>query len=297
MPITVDMSNVYIASVTAFPQDFKKGEPMEKMEQIARHVFLTTTLGYKRQWAEKCGNLIIACDGRKNWRREVFPPYKGQRKANREESDTDWSSIFSIMHDLKFELASLFPYKVLQDDAAEGDDIIFILSDYFAENEFVQEGLEESPQRVMNISSDHDFLQQYKHKNYAQWSPRVKKIVPKPEKTFLVEKIINGDSGDGVPSVLMEDDFFMDKEKYGRAKPVTKAIIKKYSNLASLTPFELARYKRNERLISSECVPTDLRDRVISQYKMAPDKADRQGIMDLCIKYKLKQILPRIMDF
>jgi hypothetical protein len=283
--------------VTAFPSDFKLGESTEKMGQIARHVFFTTMLGYKRQWSEKCGNIIVACDGKANWRKKVFPHYKGMRKANREESDTDWPSIFSIMHEIKMEMATLFPYKVLQDDEAEGDDIIFTLSDYFAENEFIQDGLEESPQRVMNISADHDFLQQYKHKNYAQWSPRVKKLVPKPDKNFLIEKIIAGDSGDGIPSVVMEDDFFMNKAKYGRAKPVNKAVIKKYSNLSSLTPFELARYKRNEQLISSEFVPTDLRDRIIKQYKMAPDRANRQGIMDLCIKYKLKQILPRVMEF
>jgi hypothetical protein len=295
--VLIDYSNVFIASVTAFTNDFKKGEPTEKMGQIARHIFLTSLLGYKKAWGSKCGNLVIACDGKANWRKTVFPQYKGMRKAKREESDTDWGSIFSILGDVKLELATMFPYKVLQDDQAEGDDIIFILSDYFAENDFVQDGLEESAQRVMNISSDHDFLQQYKHKNYAQWSPRVKKVVPKPVSTFLVDKIIAGDEGDGVPSVLMPDDFLINRDKYGRAIPVTKKVVEKFSNLSILSEAELARYKRNEVLISSAFVPTDLRDRVIAQYKMAPDKADRNAIFEYCIKHKLRQLTPRVAEF
>jgi hypothetical protein len=298
MPVLVDYSNVFIASVTAFSQDFRKGESTEKMGQIARHIFLTSLLGYKKAWSEKCGSIIIACDGKANWRKDVFPYYKGMRKSKREESDTDWSSIFSIMAEVKIELAMMFPYKVLQDEKAEGDDIIFILSDYFAENDFVQDGLEESAQRVMNISSDHDFLQQYKHRNYAQWSPRVKKVIPKPPSTFLVEKIIAGDEGDGCPSVLMPDDFLMDREKYGgRAKPVTKKVIEKFSNLSNLNKEELARYKRNEVLISSEHVPVDLRARVIHQYKIAPDVCKRQEILDYTIKYRLRQLTPRVTEF
>lgn len=293
----IDLSNIFIASVTAFNEDFKKGESTTKMGQIARHIFLNSILSYKKMWGGKCGNIIICCDGKHNWRKDVFPPYKGVRKANREASDTDWLSIFSILNEIKIELASIFPYKVIQADKAEGDDVIFTLSDYFAENEFVVYGLEESPQHVMNISSDHDFLQQYKHKNYAQWSPRIKKVIPRPPKTFLIEKIITGDEGDGIPSVLMTDDFCMDKSKYGRALPITKKVIEKYSNLSNLNEFELARYKRNEQLISSEYVPHDIRDRIIRLYKMAPDKADRQAIFEYCIKYNLRQHTPRVAEF
>jgi len=201
------------------------------------------------------------------------------------------------MSDVKMELAVMFPYKVIQEDKAEGDDVIFVLSDHFAEHDFVKEGLEESPQKVMAISSDHDFLQLYKHKNYAQWSPRVKKVIPKPLKTFLVEKIITGDEGDGVPSVLMADDFCMDKARYGRAKPITKKVIDKYSDPSNLNEEELARYKRNEVLISAEYVPHDVRDRILHLYKIAPDKADRNAIFEYCIKHNLRQLTPRVTEF
>jgi len=297
MPILLDYSNIFIASVTAFGSDFKKGAPISKMESIARHVFLTSLLGYKKTWGDKCGNIVVCCDGKNNWRKDIFPYYKGLRGKNREESELDWNSIFAIMGDIKMELAMLFPYKVIQEDKAEGDDVIFVLSDYFAANDLIQEGLEESPQKVINISSDHDFLQQHKHKNYAQWSPMTKKVIPKPPKTFLVDKIISGDDGDGVPSVLMFDDFCMDKAKYGRAKPITKKIIDKYSDHANLNEAELARYKRNEVLISSAYVPTDVRDRILAQYKLAPDKANRQGIFDLLVRHQLRQLMPRVTEF
>ena len=297
MPILVDFSNVYISAVHAFTSDFKRGESTVKMGQIVRHVTLNSLLGYKNQWGTKCGNLIICCDGRANWRYEVFPYYKGLRKTNREDSDTDWPSIFAILGDFKQELDSIFPYKVLVEDKAEGDDIIFTLADYFAENEFIEEGLYTSPQKVMAISADHDFLQLYKHKNYAQWSTKTKKIIPKPPSTFLVEKIITGDEGDGCPSVLMPDDFLVDKAKYGRAKPVTKKIIEHYSTLSNLTEEELARYRRNEQLISAECVPPEVRDKILEKYKIASDKPDRQAMFEYFVHHKLRQLMPKVTDF
>lgn len=283
--------------MTAFGNDFKKGESTVKMGQIARHIFLTSLLGYKKTWSGKCGNIVVCCDGKNNWRKGVFKYYKAARKANREASDMDWHSVFDIMGDLKMELATLFPYKVVQVDEAEGDDIIFVMTKYFQDNELLVQGLEGTPQHVMNISADHDFLQLYKYKNYAQWSPRTKKVIPKPEKTFLIDKIIRGDVGDGVPSVLCEDDFFVSKDKYGRAIPITKKVLEKYSDIKNLNSSELARYKRNEQLISADCVPDDVAAKVVSTYNIAPDKADRNGIFEYCIKNNLRQLTPRVTEF
>jgi hypothetical protein len=297
MSILIDFSNVYVAGIHAMGNEFKQGESKEKMAQVARHLFLNSLLGYKKAWAEKCGNIVICCDGKKNWRKDAFAYYKAARKAGRDASDLDWASIFDIMNDIKMELAKLFPYKVVQADRAEGDDVIFVLAKYFQDNELIVQGLEETPQHIMTISADHDFLQLYKYRNYAQWSPRTKKVISRPESSFLVEKIIRGDAGDGVPSVLCHDDFFVEKDKYGRAVPITKKVITHYSDLKNLNEVELSRYRRNEQLISAEFIPDEVAKNITDIYKMAPDKINRAGIFEYCIKHNLHQLAKRQAEF
>ncbi len=95
-----------------------------------------------------CCNLVLCCDNRKYWRRELFPFYKAGRKKTREKSDLDWHLIFDMLTKFKQELKEYFPYKVVDVEGAEADDIIGTLVPRHIMHE-----------NILIISSDGDFLQ------------------------------------------------------------------------------------------------------------------------------------------
>ena len=46
---------------------------------------------------EEFGELVICCDGKDPWRKNIFPSYKANRKKGREADDKDWDMIFELM--------------------------------------------------------------------------------------------------------------------------------------------------------------------------------------------------------
>lgn len=295
--IIVDFSQVLLASVFVFADDFKKGKDPEKMKGILRHTLLSSLLVYKREYGPKYGEIVIACDGREYWRKKQFPLYKANRKKGREESDIDWDSIFAHLADMRQELIDYFPWKVIHIKEAEGDDIMAVLTKYCLENHVTQDGLFEEVEPVLLVSSDGD-MKQCHNKHVRQWSPMQKKFVAKPEPDFLIEKIIRGDGGDGVPSVLCPDDWFVNPEfENVRAKPVTKKVIDKFKSGVGLTEEESTRYMRNKTLIDLSCIPESVSDDIINTYKSLAPKTDLTKIMNFLMSVRARQLLERVQEF
>lgn len=280
-----------------FSDEFKKGKDPEAMKGILRHTLLSSLLVYKREYGKKYGEIVIACDGREYWRKKQFSLYKANRKKNREESDLDWDSVFAHLASMRQELIDYFPWKVIILPEAEGDDIMAVLSTYCIENHTTQDGLFEDVEPVMLISSDGD-MRQCHNKHVRQWSPIQKKFVSPPEKDFLVAKIIRGDGGDGIPSVLCPDDWFTNPEYDGvRAKAVTKKVLDRFKTGVGLTQEESDRYIRNKTLIDFGCIPDSVRKDIVSAYENAEPVKDLNGIMNFLMSVKAKQLLERIHEF
>ena len=145
--------------------------------------------------------MYIACDGG-SWRKDYFKFYKAKRKKNREESVTDWGAIFEIINKVRQEIDDNLQWKVVHQLGVEADDIIATLVDRTTDfGRF---------EPVMIISADHDFKQLHRYDHVKQFSPITKKLVtsPSPRKELL-EKVLKGDAGDGVPNVLSPDDIFL----------------------------------------------------------------------------------------
>ena len=49
---------------------------------------------------------------------------KQKRREGRDNDDKDWESVFGLIHTIKEEIRDNFPYKVVQLDKVEADDII-----------------------------------------------------------------------------------------------------------------------------------------------------------------------------
>jgi len=113
-------------------------------ESLVRHMILNSLRTYVKKFRDSHGpEVIIACDNKKYWRRDIFPHYKASRKKIREASGHDWAAIFDCLAKIKQELKDYSPYKVIDVDTAEADDIIAVLAMKYS-----------ATQKVMILSSD-----------------------------------------------------------------------------------------------------------------------------------------------
>jgi hypothetical protein len=256
-------------------------------ETLVRHMILNTIRTYVKKFKESHGpEVVIACDNRHYWRREIFTFYKASRKKNREASGHDWSSIFDCLGKIKQELKDHSPYKVLDIDTCEADDIIAVLAMKHS-----------STQKVMILSSDKDFAQLQKFPNVEQYSPILKKFIKEPlPAAQLKQLIIRGDKGDGIPNILSADNCIVEGV---RQKPITEAKIINWMNQApeEFCNDEMMRnFKRNEMLIDLTKIPESLKTVILDTYENANGKS-KQQFMNYMIANRLKNLLEVIDEF
>lgn len=233
---------------------------------LARHMILNTIRMYRQKFPKKdYGDTIIACDASGNWRKEVFPQYKANRKKSRDASSFDWDAAFEILNEVREELRNNFPYKLIQINGCEADDIIGTLA--YNTQEFGQF------ENVVIISNDHDFAQLQIMDNIKQFGPLQKKfIVEKNPKLKLLTHIFKGDAGDGVPNVLSGDNVFVEGV---RQTPLSQkkmdAMIKDLDDGELLYAASWYRnYQRNQRLVDLKYTPDHLRKEILTAFEKEP---------------------------
>lgn len=297
MTILLDYSQVAIAGAFAFGSDLEKGKDAAKAADIIRHATLTSILNYKKTYGKKYGDMIICVDGKENWRKKVFPEYKAHRAAARQESKMDWKQLFDLIDDLRADLMEVFPYRVIFEDEAEGDDVIAVLTKHITETETIDVGLVQEAPPILIVSSDGDFKQLHKHKNVKQWNPLMKKLVKPPEKNFLLEKIVRGDPGDGVPNIRMPDHAIVSGL---RQKPITEKFLNEVYAVREAgwnsMKAEQRNFQRNQTLIDFDCIPERVSQSILSKYT-APPKRDLNKIMQYLIKHKCRMLLNDLQSF
>lgn len=286
-----------LAAILQFQKELRGSE--EKSVGLIRHVILNSLQSYKKKYGGEYGEMVIACDARNYWRRHFFPYYKADRKKDRKESDMPWQLIFETMSSVRKDLEEHFPYKVLHVDKAEADDVIAVMAQWTQENELVAYGIVEEPQKVLIVSSDHDFFQLHRFDNVRQWSPRVKKYV-KAERDYMtnghIQHIVKA-GDDGIPSILNRDDIMISEE---RQKPVSAKRLAEFIELgrdACRDDFERRNWDRNRTLIDFEYIPEDVRQSIIAAYTGSTPVKDRMRIMNYLIKNKCRLLLDHIEDF
>ena len=126
--IIVDLSQVMISNLMV---QLGNHTNTELEEDLLRHMILNSIRSYNQKFKNEYGEMIIACDAGNNWRRQTFPYYKANRRKNREKSELNWNQIFETLGKVREELKEYFPYRVIQIDGAEADDVIGTLVDKF----------------------------------------------------------------------------------------------------------------------------------------------------------------------
>ena len=251
---------------------------------MVRHMVLNSLRMYRQKYHKEYGELILCCDGRHSWRREHFPQYKAARKTNRDADSRDWTQIFECLDTIKSELREFFPYKYIEIDDAEADDIIGFLA-------------KTQDERIMIISGDKDFIQLQVRDNVDQYSPITKKIVynANPAK-YLKEHILRGDSSDGVPNFLSADNCIVDKI---RQTPITKKKVELWVDQEPedfCNEEQLRNYHRNMKLIDLRYTPSNIVAQVGSQFNKVP-KGKRSDLLNYFIERKLNNLIQDIGEF
>jgi len=279
--IIFDYSQIVIANL--MEQIGSSKNPVE--ETLVRHMILNTIRANIRKFRDY-GQVVIACDNKRYWRRDVFSHYKGHRKKARADSGHDWASIFECLHKVKAELKEYSPYRVIDVDGAEADDIIGVLARKFSAHE-----------KVMILSSDKDFVQLQAYPNVSQYSPTLKKTIKSDDPIKqLKELIITGDRGDGIPNILSEDNCIMEGI---RQKAITKNRMSEMFNMnIALDGNDTLKrnWSRNQQLIDLTFTPDDIVTSIISTYEETKP-ATRQQFMNYMIANRLKNLLEVIDEF
>jgi 5'-3' exonuclease len=256
-------------------------------ENMVRHMILNSIRSYRVKFGAEFGELVIACDNTNYWRRKFFPYYKANRKKAQEKSELDWKSVFECLNKIRAELKEYFPYKVIDIETAEADDVIATL--------VFSESFNNPTEKVLILSGDKDFIQLHIYGNVKQYDPTRKKWITHSDPlSYKKEHILKGDSGDGVPNILSSDNCFVIGE---RQRPLTAKKLEHYIKIApNEMESNIARnYFRNEKLIDLDQVPDDIRVKVMESYY--GQKKDRSKLMNYFIANKLRNLTEHIGEF
>lgn len=282
--LIVDLSQVMISNLMV---QLGNHTNTEVEEDLLRHMILNSIRSYNQKFKNEYGEMIIACDAGNNWRREIFPYYKANRRKNREKSELNWNQIFETLNKVREELKEYFPYRVIQIDGAEADDIIGTLVNKFGN----------TSEKILIMSGDKDFVQLQRYMNVKQYDPVQKKwrTTNDPDR-FVREHIMRGDAGDGIPNFLSADNTFVIG---ARQKPISQ---KKLDTWINLHPHEfcdeamLRGYLRNQQLVDLNFIPQNLREQIVSEYEAQAGK-NRSKLFNYFIEKRLKNLLESINEF
>ena len=277
--IIVDINQIMISNLMVTIHR----DNLELSEDLVRHMVLNSLRGHNKKFRKQYGDMVIACDSGNVWRRQAFPNYKAGRKANREKSEHDWAMIFDLLSKVKNEIKEFLPYKVIEVESVEADDIIAVLC-------------RRTNEKVLILSGDKDFIQLHNDR-IKQYNPVLNKFVGQDENPslYIREHILKGDRSDGIPNVLSDDNVFIEGR---RQRPLSKKKIEAWCNeiVPTFNDEEQKNYERNKTLIDLNCVPKELEDKINREFENF-EVATRDKILGYFISKKLKTLIEVIDEF
>lgn len=283
--ILVDLNQVLVSNVMQHINNVGKNDMQEDM---IRHIVLNSLRSYNKQFKSKYGEMILCCDSKKYWRRDVFPFYKAHRKKDREKSDLNWTFIFDVFNKIRDELKEHLPYRVIDVDGAEADDIIAVLAIKFCNDE-----------DILILSSDKDYVQLQKYPNIRQYSPILKRFISTDNPIlYIKEHILKGDRSDGVPNFLSADNVFVlgERQKIINSKKLTEWL--KHDNPIDFCTNDvmLKGYKRNQLLIDLEFTPSVIKSKILEVYETVKPNT-KTKMLNFFMEKRLKALLEVCDEF
>lgn len=280
----IDFSQVIISSCIEYYHQTNSSIEMS----LLRHITLNNILSYKKKFKLNTDDIVLCLDGKDYWRKAIFPYYKQNRKKGREQSKFDWVSFFQFFEQIKNEIKNELPFRVVECLSCEADDVIAVICKHQCPHQ----------DKIIIISSDKDLIQIQNNicNKVVQWSPFHKKFISSKTNDYnLFEHVIRGDSGDGIPNIMSDDDVFIDDKK--RSKPIRATNISQWENSGGFSLPEsfckskemLDRFNRNLKLIDLRYIPDHLVKNIIDTF--LDFKKPPNNIYSYLTKHQLKKIL------
>lgn len=281
--ILIDYSGIAIAPIAM-------GAVQYDDENMIRHMILNTIRMYKQKFKEY-GDIVVIADGGGNWRKDVYPEYKGKRKKHRDASKIDWDVAFASIGKVFDEIGENFPYKTIRQWGCEADDTIAEIVKWTQEFGNWED--------VMIISADHDFKQLHKFDNVKQYSNTQKKFVKCDNpRLYQMEHFLTGCSGDGVPNVLSDDKTFVEERRQGVLSAKKKAAL--MEDPKALGDEVYRNFLRNKKLIDlteeSEC-PESVKQEIINTFVSQDRYDNKKKILNYLIKNRCRLLIECAGEF
>ena len=266
------LSSIFTAAKTAQSEDDYG---------FIRHLVLNTYRKYLSKFRRDYGELVICNDSKNVWRKDFFPQYKKNRSDRQKKSKFDWGKIFNELHTIREEMKDVFPYRFVQVERAEADDIIAVIAKNFHHKE-----------KIMIVSSDKDFQQLQRYPNVEQYSPSKKGILRCDDPyDFLLDHVVRGDSSDGVPNAISDDAVFVEGRRQTR---LTNRKIEELKEVGFQQEDNFM--ERNQKLIDLTMVPDYIEEETMRQMETEVS-GDRSKILDYMMKYRLRSLIDNLEDF
>lgn len=218
--------------------------------------------------------VILATDGKGNWRKKIYSNYKVSRKKYRKESPVDFDKFFKVLEEFNNLMKEYLPFKFIRLPMVEADDIISVLVRKL-----------DSDSKII-VSTDKDFCQLLSCKNTKIWNPINKEYinVEDPHRELLI-KILTGDNGDEVPPI---------RKGIGRKtaeKLANKGIdeLKRWLVHENLTK----EFRRNNYLVNLFKIPDIIEKEILKQYNNYK-LPKPENITDFFYQVKFKYFLEKI---
>lgn len=223
----------------------------------------------------KVNETILALDD-KSWRKKSFVYYKAKRAADRLKDSAKFEFINKCIDSLKQDIVNL-NYKVIQVEDAEADDVIAILTKRLEKNENIS--------TIYIVSGDKDF-QQLTSSKVKLYSHLENAVINCNDKDLFIQKmILSGDSSDGIPNVLSDDDTFVNENKRQKAcgdKKIMSILSEGLENILINDAAFRKNYERNQKLIilSEQFIPERVWNAVNEEYdKVSKDFKRKNAIV------------------
>jgi len=269
------------------------GMTSEIDENMLRHLILNQIRSLRKKFKNDYPEFVVAIDSKNNWRKKYFQYYKANRKKARDNSEIDFDAIFSAFDKIKTELKDHFKYRVVGVDGAEADDVIGVLVKKFGTESLIKDY---SAPNIMIISGDKDFQQLQRFTNVSQYDPIKKREIKCSDPVnFLRKHVIKGDSVDGIPNVLSDDDTFVNDTK--RQPPMTAKRLSRFLSNVDLSEEERKHFERNEKLIDLTHVPVEISTEILRTFDSEENKKTIGSLYSYMIDKKLKQLMGVIDEF
>lgn len=257
--LLIDMSNLVYSRALGYHTNTGDQVGLNEL----RGLTLTTIKEVKTKLSEYSDEVVLCFDSANYWRRNKFPQYKENRKSMKEKSTFDWNLFHETYDKLKKEFKENLPFHFILVDEAEGDDVIAVLAKRYSQHK-----------KICIVSSDTDFiqLQQYVSKNIKQYSLHHKKLItPKNQEYDIFEHIVRGDTGDGIPNILSDDDTLINPDK--RQKSITSKNIAEWSKHGLSRPEMfcdenvIKKFERNKLLVDLREIPENICQKIVETFE------------------------------